>query len=102
LAVDRSTRAEIVAVTAAELARLLAWQPQLLDFSSAPLEKAVAEFNRRNRVQLVLADSTLAAMPIVASIRSDNVEGFVRILAAVPGVTIERPAADTIVVRRRL
>jgi transmembrane sensor len=102
LAIDRSTRAEIVAVTAAESARLLAWQPQLLDFSSAPLEKAVAEFNRRNRVQLVLADSTLAAMPIVASIRSDNVEGFVRILAAVPGVTIERPAADTIVVRRRL
>ncbi|MGH7943673.1 MAG: hypothetical protein ACREH8_07295 [Opitutaceae bacterium] len=84
-----------------ESARLLAWQPQLLDFSSVPLERPIAEFNRRNRVQFVLADAELAAMPIVASIRSDNVEGFAQFLAATPGVQVERRSEDEIVLRRR-
>jgi len=91
---------EIVSVTSAETTRLLAWQPQLLDFSSAPLEAAVREFNRRNRVQFVVGDTTLAAMPIVASIRSDNVEGFARVLAAMPGVEVEHGETE-IVLRRK-
>jgi transmembrane sensor len=95
-----STTPEIVSVTSAETARLLAWQPQLLDFSSAPLEAAVREFNRRNRIQFVVGDPTLAAMPIVASIRSDNVDGFARVLAAMPGVEVERGEHE-IVLRRR-
>jgi transmembrane sensor len=88
-------------VTPAESARLLAWQPQLLDFSSAPLERAIAEFNRRNRVQFVLADPELGAMPIVASLRSDKVEGFAQFLASTPGVRVERRGAYEIVLRRK-
>lgn len=98
------TRAEppsIVPVTPQAMAQQLNWQPTLLDFSSAPLAAAVAEFNRRNRVQFVLADEELAALPIVASIRSDNVEGFANFLAAAPGVAIERHGANEIVVRRK-
>ena len=90
----------IVSVTSAETTRLLAWQPQLLDFSSAPLEAAVREFNRRNRVQFVVGDATLAATPIVASIRSDNVDGFARVLAAMPGIEVER-RDNEIVLRRK-
>lgn len=97
---DRAAAPEVMTVTAAETARLLAWQPQLLDFSSAPLERAIAEFNRRNRVQFVLADPELGAMPIVASIRSDRVEGFAQFLAATPGVVVER-RGDEIVLRRK-
>jgi transmembrane sensor len=92
---------QVVAVTPQAIARQLNWQPQLLDFSSAPLAVAVAEFNRRNRVQFVLADPELAGLPIVASIRSDNVEGFARFLAAAPGVELERHRPDEIVVRRK-
>lgn len=91
----------IVPVSAQAIARQLNWQPQLLDFSFAPLGVAVDEFNRRNRVQFVLADESLAAMPIVASIRSDNVEGFARFLSAAPGIEIERRSATEVVVRRR-
>lgn len=98
---DATTQPRIVAVTAEESARLLAWQPQLLDFSSVPLERAIAEFNRRNRVQFVIADAELAAMPIVASIRSDNVERFARFLAETPGVQVDRRGADEIVLRRK-
>jgi transmembrane sensor len=97
------TRAEpphVVAVTPQAIAQQLNWQPTLLDFSSASLAAAVAEFNRRNRVQFVLADTELGAMPIVASIRSDNIEGFVKFLAAAPGVQIERRGTTEIVVRR--
>ncbi len=91
----------ITTVTPQAIAQQLNWQPTLLDFSSAPLSAAVAEFNRRNRVQFILADAELAAMPIVASIRSDNVEGFAKFLAAAPGVHVERLGATEIVVRRK-
>ena len=90
----------VVAVTPHAIMQQLNWQPTLLDFSSAPLAAAVAEFNRRNRVQFVLADAELAGMPIVASIRSDNIEGFAKFLAAAPGVQIERGATE-IIIRRR-
>lgn len=96
-----ATQPQIVAVSVEESARLLAWQPQLLDFSSVPLGRAIVEFNRRNRVQFVIADAELAAMPIVASIRSDNVERFARFLADTPGVVVERRGADEIVLRRK-
>ncbi|MSU49334.1 MAG: hypothetical protein EXS37_09660 [Opitutus sp.] len=92
---------QIVTVSPQMIARQRTLQPQLLDFSSAPLAVAVAEFNRRNRVQFVLADAELAALPIVASIRSDNVEGFAKFLAAAPGVQIERRGATEIVVSRK-
>ncbi len=81
---------QIARTTAAELARLRAWQPQLLDFSSVPLAQVIAELNRRNRVQLVLAAPGGAAVPIVASIRSDNLEGFVSLVAAAAGLRAER------------
>ncbi len=92
---------QVVAVSPQTIAQHLNWQPQLLDFSSAPLAVAVAEFNRRNRVQFILADAELAALSIVASIRSDNVEGFAKFLAAAPGIEIERRSPVEIEIRRK-
>lgn len=86
-------------VSEEEIARRLAWQPRLLDFSATPLAEVAAEFNRRNRTQLVLADPALRAMPIVASFRSDNLDGFVRMLEISAGVSVER-TGDTVVLRR--
>jgi transmembrane sensor len=80
---------QIARTTEAELARVRAWQPQLLDFSSVPLEQVLAELNRRNRVQLVLAAPASARAPIVASIRSDNIEGFVTLVATAAGLRPE-------------
>lgn len=96
-------RAPVIApATSVQMARHQAWSPQWLDFSSAPLATAIAELNRRNRVQFILADEELAAMPVVAAIRSDNVEGFARFLAATPGVRIERRSPGEIVVHKKL
>lgn len=80
----------VAALFADEMARRLHWSPPLLDFNSSPLADVVAEFNRRNRVQLVLADPGLQQMPIVASFSADNVEGFVRMLELSSGVHASR------------
>jgi transmembrane sensor len=84
-----------------EIAHQTDWQPLLLDFSSAPLAVAIKELNRRNSVQFVLADESLAALPIIASIRSDNVEGFAEFLSSAPGVVVERTNTFEMIIRRR-
>lgn len=81
-----------------QIARVLAWQPRLLDFSETPLGEVVKAFNARNRIQLVIADPDLAGMRVVVSIRSDNVEGFVRLLETTNSVRAER-SGDTIALR---
>ncbi|MBL9186918.1 MAG: FecR domain-containing protein [Opitutaceae bacterium] len=67
-------------LTETDLAQHLAWQPRFLDFSDAPLGEVVARLNQRNPVQLVLAAPALRELRINATIRSDNIEGFVRLL----------------------
>lgn len=93
--------ARIAPVSDEQMAQLLAWQPRLLEFTSAPLRSVVAEFNRCNApLHLVVADSDLAEVEVSASLRSDNVEGFLRLLEAGFGVRVER-SGDTIRLRRR-
>ncbi len=77
-------------VSPAQITEQLAWQPRWLDFNSRPLGEVVAEFNARNELQLIIADAELAVVPIVASFRSDNVEGFVRLLELSSGIRAER------------
>ncbi len=89
----------VTVVAPAEMARLLAWQPRQLEFADAPLAQVVAEFNRDNRVKLVVADPILAALPIGATLRSDNVEGFVRLLETSFHVAVERRSDGVIVLR---
>jgi transmembrane sensor len=72
----------IATLTPGEVARVLSWQHRLLDFTATPLSEIVAEFNRRNVVQLVVIDPELAATRITASFRSDNIDGFIRLLEA--------------------
>ncbi|MDP3070949.1 MAG: FecR domain-containing protein [Opitutaceae bacterium] len=72
--------APIANLTETDLAQHLAWQPKFLDFSDAPLGEVVATLNQRNPVQLILAAPALRALRINATIRSDNIEGFVRLL----------------------
>ncbi len=90
----------VVAASREEIDVLLEWQPRLLDFDATPLADVVAAFNRRNPTQIVIADDRLRSLPLVASIRSDNIEGLVRQLEATMGVKVERPKGGGIVLRR--
>lgn len=83
----------------AEVARLQDWAPRMLEFDGTPLFEVVHAFNQRNAVQLLVADDALRGLPIVATIRSDNLEGFVRLLEATLGVRAERSEPGVITLR---
>ena len=78
----------------------LAWQGPRLVFVDTPLADAIAQFNRRNQVQLELADVELGALPIGGSFRAENIDAFVRLLASGGDISVERPSPNRIVLRR--
>ncbi len=90
----------IATLTAGEIERVLAWQHRMLEFTAAPLAEIVAEFNRRNRVQLVVLDPELAAVRLSASFRSDNIDGFVRLVEVGFGARSERRGDTELILRR--
>ena len=95
-----STPPVIVALTTAQIERVLAWQGVRLDFDELPLAAVIAEFNVRNRQQLVIADPRIAGLRVAGSFRADNVEAFARLLEASFGVAVQRRADGALVLRR--
>lgn len=91
----------IETVAAAEMEARLAWKPRLLEFDEAPLAEIAAEFNRRNPVRIEIVDPALRARRLSAALRSDNVEGFVRLLESDFGIAASRPQVDVIELRPR-
>lgn len=91
---------QVVTLTEAQLAARLAWQPRLLDFTNAPLSEIVADFNRRNPVRLIVGEPALGALRLSAAFRSDNVEGFVRLMESDFGMRAEWRNEREIVLRR--
>lgn len=79
----------------------LSWQERKLAFSETPLSEVVAQFNRRNRVQLILGDATLAERPVGGTFAADNVEGFVRLLESGNSIAVERQSETTVVLRAK-
>ena len=82
-----------------ELDRRLAWQPRLLGFTDESLATILNEFNRHNPVVLRVADPSLRELRLTARFRSDNVPGFLRLLASDFGVRAEPGAGGEIVLR---
>lgn len=80
--------------------RAIAWQEPRLVFVDTPLAEVVVQFNRRNQVQLVLEDQELGAIPIGGSFRPDNVDAFVRLLAATSDINVDSTDATRIVLRK--
>ena len=94
-----ATVPRVDAMSPREIARMTAWQPRQLEFSDTPLAQVVAEFNASNRIKMVVDDPRLASLPVGASLRSDNIEGFVRMLQVSFHVTAEHRADGVIVLR---
>ncbi|MFI5335635.1 MAG: FecR family protein [Opitutales bacterium] len=91
----------VAAVSPEEISQALEWREPRLQFNETPLADAVAEFNRRNRHQLVLGDAALGAKRIGGSFRPDNVEGFVRLLTITLGVqTVSHGPEETVLFGR--
>lgn len=79
-----------------EIDARLSWQPRLLDFTDAPLSEIVAAFNRHNPIRLSLRDSSLDGLRLSTTFRSDNLEGFLRLLQSDFAIRVERSSEGEI------
>lgn len=91
----------MVDVVAPEVIREeLAGQGPPLVLVDTPLREVIAQFNRRNQVQLVLGDEELGGLPVGGSFRAENVDAFVRLLVTGNDIVAERSDAGRVVLRR--
>ncbi|MEX2045012.1 MAG: FecR domain-containing protein [Opitutus sp.] len=90
-----SVAATVVAVNSAEIEEALAWHQRQLQFVSVQLAEIVAEFNRFNRHQLVIADPRLAVRQFGGTFLAGDYETFIRLLEASAGVKAERGENET-------
>jgi transmembrane sensor len=77
----------------------LIWQGPSLVFAATPLAEVAAQFNRRNPIQIVLADPALATLPIGGSFRPEHVEAFVQLLESGNEILVDRSDATRLVLR---
>jgi transmembrane sensor len=77
--------------------KALSWQGARLMFIDTPLAEVVSQFNRRNIVQIEIADPELGLMAIAGGFRADNVDGFVRLLTATNNIEVDRSNPDKII-----
>jgi transmembrane sensor len=66
--------------TAPEVQELLAWRRGFLSFHDTPLAEAVAEFNRYNARQIVIADTAIAGILVGGNFRPNNADSFLWLL----------------------
>ena len=92
--------AKIERVSAEMLRASSQWHSAVITFYDLPLRTVVGQFNRRNALQLVLADAELGARKIGGTFAADQVEAFVRLLEQDGDVVAERRGAGEIVLRR--
>ncbi len=90
----------ITRLDSSQVREALEWTQEMLHFTGTPLSEVVAQFNRRNRLQLRLGDPALAPRLVGGSFASGNVEGLVRLLERDGVVAIERRDDREIVLRQ--
>lgn len=79
---------------------VLAWQDRMTQFTDVPLHEMVQRFNRRNALQLVLADAELGARRIGGVVALDQPEAFVRLLEQEGDIAVEPRGKSEMVLRR--
>lgn len=95
-----STKPKIAHVSKEEIAERLFWKHVLFEFESTPLAEAVRAFNLRNQTKLVVEDAALESFPIEATFRSNNVEGFARLVEIMCEAEIDRSEEGVIKIRQ--
>jgi transmembrane sensor len=67
-------------LSVAEAESSLSWRSGYIALRDTPLAEAVAEFNRYNEKQIVIADPELADLRVGGNVRTTNVVAFVHVL----------------------
>ncbi len=97
---DTSAPPQIEKVEAPELREALAWHRRTVVLSDVPLAEVIARFNRRNAVQLVLADDALRDRRLGGVLALDQVDAFVALLERGGDIVAERRGPEEVVLRR--
>lgn len=93
--------AQVEPMTEAAIDARLAWRIPHLEFAGVELTQAAELLNRRNRLQIVLADVAIGRLRVSGVFRSDNPEGFVRIVEATFDLEAQRRGGNEIVLSGR-
>jgi transmembrane sensor len=88
-AIARGGGVELENLRQGDLARKLAWRNQMLVFDGDSLADVIAQFNRYNKRQLVIADPTLAALRIGGYFRPTNLDAFISVLQSDFGIRVD-------------
>jgi transmembrane sensor len=83
---------EIERIAGDALARRLAWTDGWIVFDGDPLAYAVAELNRYNRRQVVIANSEIADLRVGGRFQATDPESFVAALEKWSGVKVSSPS----------
>ena len=83
------------------VAPVTAWTQRRLIFDDRPIGEVADEFNRYNRLQVVIADSELQRQKITGVFETNDPESFLTFLSQIPGVRVdESNAGDSVVTVR--
>lgn len=82
------------------MTRQIAWRQRKLDFRSASLSSVVEEFNRFNRVQILIDDPQIAQRELNGVFNVDEPQALLDFLRQDTDVTVD-DAGGTITLRRR-
>jgi transmembrane sensor len=94
-AVPRIARMDPPAMGAA-----LQWHRRVAIFTDTPLHEIIAQFNRRNTVQITLADAQLGARRFGGALALDDMAALLRLLEREGGIAAERRGETEIILRR--
>ena len=87
-------------VSLGEAQDYIAWRSGYLRFHDTDLAVAVAELNRYNQRQLVIADPAIASLKIAGNVRATNVDAFVQALQEGFPVRATNQGAEIVLTRR--
>ena len=79
-----------------DVVRALAWREPLMRLGGATLSELASEFHRQTGRRLVLTEPSLEGLRIGGRFRSDDIEGFIRVLEEIYGIKSERAPDGTI------
>lgn len=80
-----------------DASRELQWATRYYEFRGETVSQAIEQFNRRNRLQVVMSDPAIGAITMpFTTVKLDDPESFVVMLAARPDVQVAYESADVI------
>lgn len=88
-------------VSEEEMDQRLAWRDTRQEFNGTTLDQAVAILNRQNLTQIIIKDPAVGRLRVDGYFRSDNPEGFVRIVEGSFDLKAEELDGHTILLRAR-